>query len=485
MHITRWVRYSLSLVVVACLAAAVLYLAPISASPVDPQPSGQPASEDPFNGKAGVVDLETLVRHHPDAQKLDQIEQEIAYLNQAIQNSGPSQEDLVKDMRKQLDAMKVKLIKQFQGDVERVKADLDNRKAAVESTLKAEAAGMQGELKAYQDQLMHKAGGADGPITIGPDKNMKAKIELEMARAIEPIMLVAKQKVAARQVEIQQQVEGQMGDAKRRMEQKLAAQMDAVLKADQSQKLQLQLDVQTATDEEQRKKLQDQLQKLNEREDASRDALRKELSAEYDAERQKAIGSHAAELRAYQAKVEGEARAEARSRQAAVLAKYGVAGTGQVKVDNIKSALELKQRELKARLEAHQRALVDGLKSASAQAQAMLKNRQAQIEKQLKDEQQRIIKEVVKRQGKISKEEQARRDHLKSQLDELKAQRDRVYDGIVAQIRDNVAKLAKERQVPLVVGDYRVNLKCQDLTDLALKQAAGSTGTSAGAPNGQ
>jgi chromosome segregation ATPase len=257
--------------------------------------------------------------------------------------------------------------------------------------------------------------------------------------------------------------------------------MDAVLKGDQAQKLQLQLDIQTAADEDQRKKLQDQLQRLNEKEDARRDQLRQELSAQYDAERKAEIAKHSAELRAYQAKVEGEARAQIQARHAAVLGRNGISSTGPTTVNNIKTALEARQRELKAQFEAHKNQLVGELQAASAAAQETLKKRRADIEKKLKEEQQRILTEAIKAGGKISKEEQARRDHLKAQLDELKAQRDRVYDGIVAQIRDNVKKLAAEKHVPLVVGDYRVNLKCQDLTDLALKQAAG-TSASAAAP---
>ena len=470
MDIKGKLRYSLSIVLVAAATAGALYWRPISAAPAEPMAS--PVAEDVLS-HAGVVDIERLVHAHPDHVKLEQIDQEIAYLNAQIESSGPSQDEILKDMRQQLDEMKAKLLKKFQADLASVKADLDARKAAVESTLKAEAASMGAQMQAYQEELKRKAmGGA--PISVGPSADTKAKLEVEMAKAAEPLLMVARQKIAAKQLEIQQAVDGQMQDAKRQMEQHLAEQMDAVLKADQEQKLQIQLDMQTATDEEQRKKLQDQLQRLAEKEDAKRDGLRKEMAVEFDAKRKAALAKHQAELASFSANVKRDVDTQIRARQAAVLSKYGVSGVGPTKVNDLQAAMQMKQRELKARFEARKNELVAGLQAASNQAQARLKGEQKEIEKKLKDEQQRIIADVVKRQSKISQDEKARRERLTRQLDELKAQRERVYQGIVSQIRDTVRKLAEEQKVPLVVGDYRVNIKCQDLTEMALKQTGGA-----------
>lgn len=479
MHFTRTLRYSLSVVAVAALAGGLFSWRPINAAP---ETAASPGAVEDVLAHVGVVDIERLVRANPEYAKLEQIDQEIGYLSAQIESSGPSQDEIVKSMRKQLDAMKARLVEKFQVDLAGVKADLDARKAAVESTLKAEAASISSQMEAYQEELKRKAGG--GPISVGPSADTKVRLEAEMARATEPLLLVARQKVAAKQLEIQQAVESQMQDAKRQMDARLAEQMDEVLKADQQQKLQIQLDMQTATDEETRRKLQEQLQALNEKEEARRDALRAELAAEFDKKRKAAIGRHQAEIQAYGAKVKRDVDAQIRARQAAVLSKYGVASAGTTQVSNLQAALQMKQRELKARFEARKDSLIAGLQAASAQAQARLRAEQKDIEKKLKAEQQRIIADAVKAQGRISKDEKARRERLMGQLDELKVQRDRVYDGIVAQIRDMVSKLAAEQKVPLVVGDYRVNIKCTDLTELALKQATGDA-TSPSTPSGQ
>lgn len=470
MDIKGKVRYSLSIVLVAAAAGGFLYWRPISAAPAEPTPN---AALDDVLAHAGVVDIDRLVRAHPDHVRLEQIDQEIAFLNAQIESSGPSQDEILKEMRKKLEAMKAQLLQKFQADLARVKADLDARKAAVEATLKAEAASMGSQMQAYQEELKRKASGG-APITVGPSGDTRAKLELEMAKAAEPLLLVARQKIAAKQLEIQQAVDNQMRDAKAQMESRLAEQMDAVLKADQEQKLQIQLDMQTATDEEARKKLQEQLARLTDKEDVKRDSLRKELAAEFEQQRKAALAKHQTELARYSATIKRDVDVQIRARQAAVLSKYGVSGLGPTKVSDLQAALQMKQRELKARFEARKNELVAGLQAASAQAQAHLKAQQKAIEKKLKGEQQKIIADVVKSQTKVSQEEKARRERLNGQLDELKKSRDRVYNGIVSQIQENVRKLAEEQKVPIVVGDYRVNIKCQDLTEMALKQAEGT-----------
>ncbi|NDD27409.1 MAG: hypothetical protein EB084_03985 [Proteobacteria bacterium] len=475
MKISHAIRNVLTLAVATGLGVGLVFRWPVSAAPA--QPVASPVAEDVLS-HVGVVDIERLMRANPDFTRLEQIDQEIAYLSAQIESSGPSQDELVKDIRKQLDAMKNRLVEKFQADVARMKSDIDARKAAVESTLKAEAASIGSQLQAYQEELKRKAG-AGGAITVGPGADTKVKLQAEMAKASEPLLLVARQKIAARQVEIQQAVDAEMQDAKRKMEGRVAEQMEAVLKADQAQKLQLQLDLQTATDEEQRKSLQDQLARLTDKEETRRDELRKELATDFDARRKAALAKHQADFNAYSAKVKAEVDSQIRARQGAVLSKYGVSGMEPTKVADLQAAMQLKQRELKARFEAHKDELVGGLKAASEQAQAHLKAEQKKIEDKLKAEQKRLIAGAVKSQGKLSAEEKARRDRLSGQLTELKTQRERVHDAIMAQIRENVRKLAEEQKVPLVVGDYRVNIKCQDLTELALKQAAGASSPSA------
>jgi len=472
MRATRWIWYTLSLVLVACVAALVVHGPVIIGKTAEPTPT----AGDNVLDHLGVIDLDRLVRASADAKKLDQIDLEVAYVQHELDSAGPNPDELLKEARKRLEEERKKLEDQFKSDMDRMKADLDAKKASVEGTLKAEAEGIGAQMRAYEEELKKKAG--VGPTAVSSDAGARHQLEEQMRRSGEPLRIAAQAKIAQRQLEIDQQNQAKMADAKRTLEARLADQMDGVLKADQTEKLQLQLDVKTASDEEQRKKLQDRLQAITDREDNKRDELRKRLSVDYDATRKGLLEKSRADLLAYQRKVQGE-----------VLQKLHVQG-GQVGsgpnptvVKDLQHAMEARQQELKAHFEARKNALVGELKAASDVAQARLKDEQQQIVTKLKALQKRIYDDVVKAGGKISLEEQKRRDHLKVQLDELKSQRERVYDSIVAQIRDNVSKLAAEQKVPLVVGGYRVNIRCQDLTEMALKQNAGGAATGS-APGG-
>lgn len=460
MRVTRWIWYTLSLVIVASMAALAVYW-PVIGKTAEPAP----VSRENVLDHVGVVDIDRLVQASADAPKLAQIDQEIAYVSQELETSGPNQEDLLREAKKRLDAQKKTLEDQFSAEVARVKSDLDAKKAAVEATLKAKADGIASQMRTYQDELKKKAG-----IGAVPDAGTRRQLERQMRDSQEPLRLVVQAKLASKQLDLQQQVKDTMADAKRTMEQRVASQMDGVLRADQAEKLQLQLDMKTASDEDQRKKLQDKLQAITDREESKRDVLRKQLAADYDATRKKAVDHMRDEMNRYTKIYQDQVRAQHPT------VEGGSGGSvSAATIKGLQQSLEARERELKAQFEVEKNGLVGQLRAASDVAQAHLKDEQQKVVQKLKDLQQRIYRDIVKTEGTISKDEQARRDRLKAQLDELKAQRDRVYEGIVDQIRNDVSKVAAQQNVPLVVGGYRVNLHCQDLTEMALKQVASST----------
>ena len=77
--------------------------------------------------------------------------------------------------------------------------------------------------------------------------------------------------------------------------------------------------------------------------------------------------------------------------------------------------------------------LIDRAREEIANRKVSARDRLKQeIEDKLKAEQKRLIAGAVKSQGKLSAEEKARRDRLSGQLTELKTQRERVHDAIMA-----------------------------------------------------
>jgi hypothetical protein len=462
----------------AVLLAAAIGVGAIATSVVHgeqlnqtPAPSGGGQIDE--MARAGVVDVDRLVRQHPDAHKLDEIDKEITYLSSQLDSPAGMGDDGSKAAIDQLNKYKKQLVDEAQAHADRVKADLDAKKAAVESTLKAEANNLSSEMQKYTDQLKKEAG-ADAPAPSKSDiKGKQQQFDSKMRSYLSDLDLVAQRNMAARKIEIERRAQANLAGEKRKLDAELAAKMDAVMKADQSQKLQLQLDLQTTQDEEQRKKIQDKLQSLTSAEEDKRDALRRELAGSFEAAKRAELSRDQEELTSYKKKLDDDIRRQLGTQKNRVL--HDVVGDTKTpaappaNIKELQARLEAKQRELKGQFEAKKNALVAGLQAESKAAENDLNSQRKIIEDKLEAERKRVLKSVMHQRELLSKEDEKRQAHIKEQLDELKKQRQHVYDTIVDQIRDQVAVVAKENHVPLVVGGYRVNVNCKDLTDQTLQ----------------
>lgn len=425
-----------------------------------PHAAAPPAATDLFErGGVGVVDLNKLIGKHPDAQRLTDLDKQIDYLNRELDN-GPDMSGLDTKARTDITKIRDARINEFKGEMARVQARMNAHKASVEGQLKAEAERLASEMKAYQKTLSSELPRAPRPTS--RELNAKSRSHLQ------DLMLARDAAIAKRRLELQHQVEDALLSQKRDLDGQVNRRMQEVLKSHQAEKLQIQLDMQTATDEAERKKLQDRLAGLNAQEEEKRASVRKELSAQFDAARREQTKKADADLRRYRDKLDADLRRQAQEIAGAPSAPNGPPPD----IATINRKLQAKQAELKSRFEARKNALMGELQRESEAAQAELKMRQKELEKKLTDEQRRILQDLVKEGRQRQKDDEARRTHLKSELASLKAQREKIYDGIVDQIRVDVGRVAQDRKVPLVLADYRVNVKCPDLTDAALQAVA-------------
>ncbi len=420
----------------------------------------------------GVVDMDRLVAAHPDSAKLQEIDREIGYVDSEMNSMGMDPSVQVAEIKRRLGAVQKALQGQFARDLAAVQAQMAARKQSVESALADEAQSVKQQLEAYQRQLVAQAGGA-GPEPAPPA--MRKDLQAEMARYQQRLLLAAASQLKVRQLELQQQVDGVLAGERSKMEARIQRQTDTVVHADAAQKVQLQLDAQTAPTDDARKKLQAQLQAINDQEEAERERARAQEMVKFEAVRTAQMKKVRANLSAYQAQLSAEVRQKMAAHERELVGRLGGAPSA-VAVSDLNRKMQAREAMLKQQFDARKAALVGELKAASDAAQQRLRDEQVAMTHKLQDEKQRIIQEVVKAQGKLSAEDQKRQAVLKTQLDELKARRKGVYEGIVAQIRASVKSLAAQQQIPLVVGGYGVNIGCRDLTDLVLKQLAASGG---------
>ena len=429
-----------------------------------PRPEGAApvvAQADPLAG-AGVVDLEAILRKHPDAQQLQAIDQQIASL-EADLAAAPGADIDPAMVKKRLEQVQKGLVDEFKAEVEGTQARLNGRKASVEGTLRAEAEQMRHELESYALSLKKQAGGGAAESGAAP-RSLDAGGQQKLSN----LMLASQVTVAQRRRELEHKIETSLAAEKRVLESESTRRLAEVMQANQAEKLQIQLDLQTASEEADRKKLQDRLIALGAAEDKKRESVRTELAARFDQVRAKETAKAEAELRTYKDKLERDVRRQVGQQIGRPEGKEG-ATAPPPSIARLQGLLSARQAQAKARFEARKDALMGQLKAESEAAQAALKKRQAGLSDRMKQEQKRIIADIVKKSQKVSGDELKRRKHMASELEDLRKQRERVYGNLLDQVRSQLKPLADAQHVPVVLCGVRVNIGCKDLTDAAIQ----------------
>ncbi len=75
---------------------------------------------------------------------------------------------------------------------------------------------------------------------------------------------------------------------------------------------------------------------------------------------------------------------------------------------------------------------------------------------------------VEKSADQVSQDTRRKMDEVKTRIEALKAQRKGLYDQMVADLSEKVGEVARKHEVPSVIGKFVVNLRCTDLTDMAM-----------------
>ncbi|MBM3462792.1 MAG: hypothetical protein FJX76_11880 [Armatimonadetes bacterium] len=443
----------LGLVIASAVVIAV-FLPAIRPKAQEQRPAAPPATMDVL-ANIGVVDIDKLVQEHPDAQRLNDIDKQIGYIQGELE-APPDNTTIMPEVQARIVAIHKILKKELDAEVSRLEGTMHARKSAVEATLTAEGARLADEMRAFQEQLKKK---------YVPTASSLPAPGADEKRILQDLITARDVQMAKRKIEVERSVSDHLRGQQRDLEARLDTRMAEVMRANQAEKLQIQLDMQTSKDEESRRVLQERLAAMNRSEEETRATLRKELVGKFESEQAAEMARAQKELAAYRNKLDADVQTQLRRR-------LGSAGPGggpdKDTIDRLNNELEAKQAELKSRFEARKNQLMGQLQAESHAAEQTLREKQEALRDRLKKEEQQILKEVTQKQGELNAADKKRRDHLQSELTALNEQRDKVYQGIVDQIALEVRKVADEQKVPLVLGGYRVNVDCKDLTDQTL-----------------
>ncbi|MEW6278192.1 MAG: hypothetical protein AB1758_06190 [Candidatus Eremiobacterota bacterium] len=456
MNKTLWIRWGGAMVV----ATALFWGSVASTRAQASDPPGQ--LEQALGGRLGVVDYDSLLQAHPDYERLEQFDQQLSLLTQ--------QRDWLPVAERQGKADQAR---------DRMKAAYEKAREEMES----EQARIQAELSGMSDHLAAQLQAEGNRLKEQMDRELQAFIQQHQPQTpqslpdslpgkdeyLKNLALLRERENTARALEINKAKADRINAEQARIDSELAAYVDEIMRQNQQEKLNLQLQVSVAKDEAEQAALEERLSALSEQEEQLKQAKRAELRSQFEAVQAEEEARAARELSAAKARVDAEVQAK--------LANYRPQGTAapppQMSPEltaEVQRKIREKQAELQAIMERRQTEFKARMEAESAAAVARLKQKQQEIEERLGALGKELKSAMEADEKDLSPEVQARLKSLDEQIDKLKAQRQELYDTMVADLKGEIQKVAEKQKVDMVVGLYVHNQSCEDLTDRSMVQ---------------
>jgi len=445
----------------AALAAALLltslpvFWAPVSRAAWAGEADQAAGDEDL---RLGVVDFDSLLRAHRDFERLSQLDEQVSILEQelAFLPLG-DQRRVVNQSQKRMQAEVERARREVEAEYERINAEMQGLSASMKAQFEKEGQSLQAHYRSVLEERTRHLRPA--PVELQGDT--KARMEAFLA----DLSAVRQQRLMARRLELEKQMQSRMEAERARVESELAAYEDQIMRQNQERKLNLQLQMQTAMDAEKEADIQEQIAAIGHDEQALKDARRGELHQQLEAAGNREQAELVAQLQAYEASLNSEVQQKAAAERNRLA---GLPSQAAPMAPDVQNQIEEVRATLAAEMESRKQRMQETMQARSQEARERLKSKQAQVEKRLQALQGQLKELVEKSADQVSEDTQRKMDEVKARVAALKAQRKGLYDQMVADLSDKVGEVARKHEVPSVIGRFVVNLGCTDLTDLAM-----------------
>lgn len=431
---------------------------------------GQPAESaqeaGPVDLQLAVVDYKVLISAHPDYDKLKQVDERIDLLQQEkIMAESRARELIYSKAGEDM----ASAIKEGQAELEAEKAAIDRELGALSSALGAQLEREMGNLQsAYERELEDKLkpykNQAPAAVTPPPVQQQVTEYQQNLA-------LVRERNLAAKRLELEKKVNGEMQAERARLDSQLAAYEDELSSKYQTEKLNLQLKVQNASSEEERTAAEARLTEISEELAAAKEARRAEIEggfAGFRSERQNWVEQELASYKKtldveFASKMSGQVAAATKVTPAATKAEPPPQQAAEIKakIAQIESSMQAefarKKASLKARMEAE-----------TAEARERLMAKQKEVTEKIRAAEEEIKARIDKEMANLADEDKAELKEVEKQIEEAQKQRDELYDLMKEELNKEVATVAEKKNAPMVIGYFVVNRNCSDLTDSAM-----------------
>ncbi|HEY3998323.1 MAG TPA: hypothetical protein VGO93_05625 [Candidatus Xenobia bacterium] len=418
-----------------------------------------------------VVDYQKLLAAHKDYKNLSVLDEEIKRLTVSLEGPGSDDPRLAKEVQRQLEALQKQFKVRFQAKNEAAIASLKADQAQMEIDLRSYAAQLNQQFKEQVSKLPK----APPPPSMPADMaGTKTEIQGEMKSYFQDLALLRQRQLAARRLELSRGVEQQLNTKKNELDAQLSAYEAQLNSESQQQKVNLELQKISAKNDDERNKIEQQLTRLKQDQEDKRQARRSELAAQFEAAKKDAMARIDGQIKTYEARIDADAQSKVAAEQQRLVHHYypnapnpqAVAAmqAQESKLPQQVAALKAEQSEMKGQFDARRRDLEGRFRAHQDEVKSQLQADYKQMKTEFDQQADALVKRIRERGVAVSKDEADKIAKIKTELKDMRAQRDRLYDHMQADLKTQVDTVAKKDNAPVVVGSYLVNNKCKDLT---------------------
>ena len=423
---------------------------------------------DPLEGyRTAVVDIEPLVKLHPNFNQLEKINREVNELRQEklkIQNE--SRDKLISQGGSQMEEAVKKAKTKLEAERAAVEGEISALSSSLSAQIEQEMHGLQASYSAELDREIKRLAPPPPPQAPKLDANIEAQIQ----DYLQNLSLVRERNLAAKRLELEKRVGDEIAAKKAETDGQIAA-YEADLSAQyQGERVNLQLAAQNATDEESKTIAQTRLSEIAQEIEAAKVAKRGELEGSYAAVRAEKTAAVAAQLQAFQ----GELDAEVQQKLAAKRKEIGLSTapprppTSSGPPPEIKAKIRQVEAQMKAELRAKQAALQGQMEAKMAQSRTRLEAKQKEVEASLTKIEEEIQKQIAAGLANLPEDVKAELSSIDEKIENLGEETKKLYKSIRSDIDTQVAGIAKDKEETMVIGVYQYkDPSFQDLTDLS------------------
>lgn len=420
-------------------------------------PASASASAEPFTELA-VVDFDKLLKDRPGYERIEELDEQIRLMQRELEFLPlADRKRLIDSGRKRMEREVLKARKELEAESRRISHELDNYQSNLKAQLEREGKAIGDQ---YNEILRRK---------IEALKPKAPEVPVDVRRSMDSFMrdlaVVRQQRISARRLELERAMQSALEAEQAGMENKLAEYDSSLMVANQERRVNLQLQLQTAATPEEESSIQEQLNALGDEEAQKKEAKRKELGAAYDARVAEERARVSSEMQSFEKTLDAETGRKADAERNRLLSTVKIPDPAANKAE-VEAQIAKTRAAVNAEMEAKKASMTATMQAKAEKAREHMKQKQAQIEKRLQATQKQLEDMVNRSSADVSEDTRKKMDSVKAKIEELTKQRNDLYDGMVADLREVVSKVAEQQEnKPSVIGAYVVNVDCLDLTD--------------------